>query len=104
MSLRESSGFTDVMAGHNCCNPGPTDLLRVALIGAMQARQLYIHDPPSHRYGDVYGQHDFIRLDEESEQDLLRGSTEAFFKWRRSCIAIARTALGWAESQHQGRQ
>ncbi len=63
--------------------PPGTDLRRVALMWAMQARQLYIYDPPSRRRGHVYWQQKFICLDEESEQDLLRAVTEAFFSWRQ---------------------
>ncbi len=55
----------------------------VSLSQVMNARQLYIPDPPFHRHGDVYCQQDFIRLDEESEQDPLTSITKAFFKWQQ---------------------
>lgn len=49
----------------------------------MQARQLYIRDPPSQRHGHVYWQQDLTCLDEESERELLKSVTDAFFRWRQ---------------------
>lgn len=59
------------------------DLVRIATVWALQTRQIYMQNASAQGRGDVYWQEDYIRLDEASEEELLRSVTSAYFEWRQ---------------------